>query len=148
MKTRIAAFVIAAIVAVNLSYSQTPASQRGEPQKKFATLEQKVELTKKNLIMGLNSDNTGLIESCIKLAAKIKLYLPSTDIAKVQEVLDELSITHRSPTVRYKAYIASNICSDPEWYAQENSVITADEDQFFINAAHRLQQKLFGLNSF
>ena len=141
MKTRIAAFVIAVIIAANLGYSQVP-------QKKFATKEQKVELAKKNLMIGLHSENTGLVESCVKMVAKVKLFAPSADVAELQEVLDELSVTHPSATVRYKAYIASNICSDPEWFAKENSVVTADEDQFFIKAARRLQQKLFGLNSF
>ena len=78
----------------------------------------------------------------------MKLQVPSTDVTELREELDELSVTHPSATVRYKAYIASSICADPEWYAQENSVVTADQNQFFIGATQRLHQKLFGLNSF
>ncbi len=98
---------------------------------------------------GREPPTPGLFNSVRALAASLvalahtRLELLGTEL---QEELDELSVTHPSATVRYKAYIASCICSDPEWFAQESSVVTADEDQFFISAAHRLQQKLFGLN--
>ena len=139
MKTRTAVIALTAFIAVNFGFGKAP---------KFETLESKIEYAKKNYAVGLQSDNTGLVESCIKMVAKIKLRVPSADLTGLQEQLDELSITHPSETVRYKAYIASSICSNPEWFVLEKNVVNADEEQFFINAAQRLQQKLFGANNF
>ena len=139
MKTRTAVIALAALIAVNFGFGKAP---------KLATLESKIEYAKKNYTVALQSDNTGLVESTIKMIAKMKLRSPSADVEQLQEQLNEISVTHPSATVRYKAYIASSICSDPEWFTQETSVVSADEKQFFINAAQRLQQKLFGANTF
>jgi len=139
--TKAAIAALAALITASVSFGQ-------EPVKRFATLEQKIEYAKKNYLMGLRSDNTGLVESCIKMVAKTKLLMPKTDTEELQEQLDELSVKHPSAKVRYKAYIVSNICANPEWFAQELNVANADEEQFFINAAQRLQQKLLGASSF
>lgn len=141
IRTRITILATVAFVTLNFAYNQ-------EQQKRFSTFEQRLESAKQNVLRGLQSENTGLIESCIKMAAKIKLKAPSLDVGKLHETLDELSITHPSATVRYKAYIASTICDDPEWYAQDKNIVAADDEQFFIHAARRLQQKLFGLNAY
>jgi len=137
MKTKIAVLLLAVLFTASFVYSETP-------QKRFATMEQKVEAAKKNLMVALHSENKGLVEAAVRMIARIKLRIPSTDVTRLQAELDEISITHPSPAVRYKAYIASNICSDPEWYAQETRIVGADENQFFIIAANRLHQKLFG----
>ena len=138
MKTRIAVIALTALIAVNVSFGKAP---------RFETLESKIEYAKKNYAVGLQSDNTGLVESTIKMIAKMKLQAPSADVTQLQKRLNEISVNHPSATVRYKAYISSSICADPEWFAKEKSVVNADEEQFFINADQRLQQKLFGANT-
>jgi hypothetical protein len=140
MNTRITVLTITLLIAISFGLGS-------EPKKKFATLEQKVEAAKKNYFVGLRSDNEGLVSSCIKLIAKMKLQVPSTDVDVLKEELYELSIEHPSATVRYKAYLASAVCEDPMWFTEDTNVITTDEGAFFIATSHRLQQKLFGLNS-
>jgi hypothetical protein len=138
MKTRLTIIALALITAASFGFSK-------EPAKKFATIEQRIKLGTMNYAVGLESDNDGLVESCIKMIAKMKLQVPTADVTDLQETLDEMSVSHPSPTVRYKAYIASSICSDPAWFTQMQD---ADNDsEFFIHAANRLQEKLFGLNS-
>ena len=139
--TRIAAAMLAVTIAVSTACSESP-------QKRFANLERKIERAKKNYMVALQSGKTGLVESAIKMVAKMKLRVPSADVTELQEVLDEISVTHPSATIRYKAYIASAVCNDPLWYASEDTLMATDEEQFFIAASHRLQQKLFGLNTF
>lgn len=137
MKTRFTTTALAILISTVFGFA-------GEPTKKHSTMEQKVEFAKKNLSKAITSNNEGLVESGIKMIAKMKLRVPEANTEELQEQLDELSVEHPSATVRYKAYIASSICADPEWFAQSISVVNADEDEFFIKAGTRLQQKLFG----
>lgn len=138
--TTIAALASVVIFALNVANGQNSLP-------KHATLEQKAEFAKKNLMIGLHSENAGLLESSIKLIAIIKIRVPSVDLTELQGELEKLSVTHPSATVRYKAYLAASVCSDCEWFAQDNSLVTTDDDQFFIGVAQRLQQKLFGFSS-
>lgn len=119
----------------------------GEPAKKFASTEKKIEFAKKNLMNGLKSGNTGVIESALRLTAQVKMLYPATDVSDLVRVINEISVEHPLGTTRYKAYIASNICSDPSWYSQEQNVITADDLDFFRTASTRLNEKLFSNNS-
>lgn len=140
MKTRIAMITVVVIAALQLGTA-------GEPAKKYATTEQKIAYATKNFMIALKTGNVGVMESAMRVAAQMKLKYPEANVTGLKSLFDELCITHQSPSVRYKAYIASNICSDPEWYAQELRLLTANEETFFQAASDRLHQKLFSTNS-
>lgn len=118
----------------------------GEKGKKFATEGEKIAYTTKNLIKGLNSSNPGVVEASIRLTAQMKMRYPEADVTMLQDVLNAISTKHKSGCVRYQAYIASNICSDPAWFANDESVVTADQENFFRAASNRLQQRLYTTN--
>jgi hypothetical protein len=140
MKTTILFLTITILLAAQCGFG-------AGPNKKVFGFAERIEIAKGNCVMGMKSENDGLVKGCIALAAKIKLRIPSTDIEEIEKMLTELSEEHFSPVVRYEAYIALQICNDPEWFAEDTHVTTAENEQFFIAAANRLQQKLFGLNS-
>jgi hypothetical protein len=140
MKTRIAVITVTIVLALQLGLGK-------EPAKRAVTFEERIELAKKNCVIALHSDNDGVVEASIALVAKITLVSPSIDMKQVRDILNQLMVGHPSASVRYRAYIASTIVADPEWFAQDTSVTTAEGEQFFIAAINRLQQKLFGLNS-
>ena len=140
MKTRIAIAVIAMMIALQCGTA-------GEPAKRFATTEQKIEFAKKNIMNGLRSENAGVMESAMRLTAVMKMRYPATDVSDLVVVIGEIAAKHPSGTTRYKAYIASSICSEPDWYAKEQNVTTATDEDFFRAASARLNQKLFSNNS-
>ena len=141
MGTRIPMITLTVLIAISFGFGKGP-------EVRMITLEQKVEHASKNLMAGLHSNNTGLVESSVRMIAAMKLRFPSADIEELREELDKLSITNSSATVRYKAYIASNICMNPQWFSQEHHTVTVDDETFFIAASNRLQEKLLGLNSY
>lgn len=140
MKARTA--ITVAAILITLQYGMA-----GEPAKRFATTEAKIEYAKKNLMKGLRSDNAGVVESAMRVTAQLKMRYPSADIAALVQEIDEIAAEHPSGTMRYKAYITLNICADPEWYLQEENATTTDDVNFFRNASARMQQKLLGVNS-
>ena len=112
---------------------------------KHQPLETKIAKGKKNILTGLRSENSGLIESSLVLIAKIKLSFPETNVSDVQTVVDSIAIAGSSATLRYKAYLTLNICADPEWFSAETILPITTVDEFFLSASQRLQNKLLGL---
>lgn len=140
MKTRTIAIVAIALMAA----AQFGAA--GEKGKKFATAEEKVSYATKNLLRGLNSTNPGVLEASIRMSAQMKMQYPEADVTVLQDILNTIATTHKSGCVRYQAYIASNICSDPAWYSVDRSVVDADQENFFRAASNRLQMRLYTVN--
>jgi len=141
MKTRTAVVAMALIVAVTYGFS-------GEPGSSFPTVEKKIEHALKNMKIALQSGNRGLVKSVMVGISKIKMAYPSTDVSEVKEILDEMAYEEPSGTVRYEAYLASAICTEPTWYATDEQVSNSDPEHFFIAASNRLQQKLLSSNSY
>ncbi|MDD8019451.1 MAG: hypothetical protein PHP42_13845 [Bacteroidota bacterium] len=142
MKTRIAMIALAVMIAVS-----TMAAQESFPAKNYALNKKQTECAKKNIMMGLRSGNDGVAEAALMLIAKIKIQEPAVRSVEIQKVVDSLAVSSPSNAMRYKAYIVSNICIDPEWYAQDNKVVASKTETFFIAAAQRMQYKLFGTSS-
>lgn len=140
MKTR--TLVIAAAILIAVQYGDA-----GENGKKFNTNNEKIAYATKNLMKGLNSTNAGVVESSIRMTAQMKMKYPAADVTTLQEVLNAIATTHKSGSVRYKAYIASNICSDPTWFSNEQSIADADQENFFRAASQRLHQRLLTTNT-
>ena len=139
MNTRIVTVMCAVLIAANLCFGRDDAKER-------KVFERRIESAKKNLIVGLRSQNRGVVEASVKMTASIKLLVPSEDMSELEEELNVLSTRDPSPIVRYKAYIASSICSNPEWFVHWIDS-SSDDDAFYINAGDRLRQKLFGMNA-
>lgn len=116
-------------------------------QPKAALTEQRLAYAQKNMIVGLRSGNTGVVESTMMLVAKVKLYCPARDVDGLLKIVDSLSVAGHSASLRYKAYVISNICADPLWFAHEPSLQSLDPDRFYVDAAQRLQQKMLGISS-
>ena len=141
MITRITIIVIVTMVFAVSLFTQ-------DSLKKCPISEARIASVNKNILMGLRSGNKGVIEASLILIAKIKMFFPLTNIAEIRTVIDSLAITSSSDTLRYKAYLTSNICTDPEWFSTEKSMNTLELDQFYKTAAQRLQNKMLGMNSF
>ncbi|MDP1678211.1 MAG: hypothetical protein Q8L88_15245 [Bacteroidota bacterium] len=135
MKTRIVILLIVTFAFAVSLYAQ-------DSLKKFSTNERRIAFAKKNIIMGLRSGNTGLMEASLILIAKIKMRFPEINITEVKTVVDSIAFTNSSYALQYKAYLASNICAYPEWFVIDNTLYNLETDWFFASVARRLQQKM------
>jgi len=75
-----------------------------------------------NLLVALRSENQGLAESALMRAAEVKMFFPGSDIATTKNVIDSLSVHANVLSVRYKAYLASNVCDNPGWFAKMENI--------------------------
>jgi hypothetical protein len=107
----------------------------------------RLERAKKNIAAGMRSKNDGLMEASFMLVAKMKMKFPEESVAALKSILDSIAVADGTEAVRYKAYLSSHICSDPDWFAMDSAIASADVEQFFPAAARRLQQKIFGMYS-
>ncbi len=113
---------------------------------KYPTIESKIAFGKKNILLGLRSNNVGVIEASLLLMAKIKLDFPESNTSDVQPVLDSLALLGSSSALRYKAYLISNICDNPQWFSKEDMLWSSETNGFFLSASRHLQNKLLGIN--
>ncbi len=95
-----------------------------------------------NLLVALRSENRGLTESAIMRVAEIKMLCPESNIGEVKEVIDSLSVHANVPSIRYKAYLASNVCDNPELFAKEEKM--KSEDGFFESVEAELHENILG----
>ena len=93
-----------------------------------------------NLKAALRSENLGLKESAIMRVAEIKMPYPGSNIAETKSVVDSLAIHANVPSIRYKAYLASNVCDNPEWFAKK--VYVKSDDEFFESVDSQLHERI------
>ena len=93
-----------------------------------------------NLLTALRSENQGLTESAIMMVAEIKMLYPGNNIAETKDVIDSLSVHANVPSVRYKAYLASNVCDNPEWFAKKGNI--KSDGEFFDSVEAQLHERI------
>ena len=74
--------------------------------------------------------------------AKISMTYPGSNIAETKSVVDSLAIHAGVPSTRYKAYLASNVCDNPEWFAKK--VAVKSDDEFFESVDSQLHERILG----
>ena len=104
----------------------------------------KIEAAGKNYVVGMRSGNQGLTESSMMQIAKIKIRYPRADFADAKRIIDSLAVNSTSPSTRYKAYLASNVCDDPKWFAKKDHAAYADNDEFFSSVWSHMQERALG----
>lgn len=91
---------------------------------------------------GLHSDNDGVVQASMSLVAKLQLRYPHADISELKDELDAMAVDLRSPSLRYKAFIASMVCTQPSWFDNDPAIVYEDQEQFFSTASEKLRLKL------
>lgn len=116
-------------------------------QTQYTSYESKVDKGKKNYLMALRTANQGLRESAMMQVAKIRITATAARIEDVRSVIDSLSVYGDTPSVRYKAYLASIVCENPTWFAKKAYLGYEDNDKFFAAVAAQLQERILGLRT-
>ncbi|MCK9410430.1 MAG: hypothetical protein M0R68_14980 [Bacteroidetes bacterium] len=118
-----------------------------QAQQKFSTAGARIAYAQKNMIVGLHSDNPGVVESTMMIVAKMKMIYLFVKIPVILSVIDSIATAHTSASLRYKAFLVANICADPAWFAQKHILETSETDLFYNSAAKHLQHKMLGMYS-
>jgi hypothetical protein len=124
------------IAATNLSQAQFffPSLGKISPAQK--------ESLEKNFTADLTSWNVGLVESALAIVTMVKLDLPAEKLPVVKETVEGLVTSGSTPGIRFKAYLASAVFTDPTMFKQESSHTYNNPDEFFNALAGRLSHSL------
>ena len=136
----IAAVIIAAAVHF-AAFAQTPSDNSAVRAPKY---DYKSNAAKINYLTALRSENAGLSESSMMQTAEIKMLYPSVNFDEIKSVTDSLAVNGSTPSIRYKAYLASNVLNNPGWFAKKAYSTDENPDQFFASIAGQLQELVLG----
>ena len=133
------------MIAVTAITMQLIAAQT--PSKTFTTEDKKIEFAVQNLFFGLQSQNSGVVECALRVTATLKMQHPSANVASLMNSMNNIARNNPSGSLRYKAYVTLSVCTNPEWYQNDEDVTTATEETFFYAASSRMQEQLLTVNT-
>ena len=90
-----------------------------------------VERVNENFVIGLTHDNTGVVESTIKVVILMKIEYPEADYDDIIDELEELIMEGCNKNIRIKALIASDYLNNFEQYDGLKNGKYNDGDQVF-----------------
>ena len=130
--------MIAMVVVMGMIFAGTTAYAQNKKT------ESRLENGKKNYTMAMRSGHEGLSESALMQAAKIAMKYPNTPVGEMKNVIDSLAVNGRTASIRYKAYLAANVCDNPAWFAKNIRYNEDDVDGFFVSVASQLHEIVLG----
>ena len=138
-KKQVILAAIMILAAVNLSHAQFffPSLAKFSPAKK--------ECIERNYAADLSSECTGIVESALAVVTMVKLDLPADELPILKEKIENLVITGATPVIRYKAYLAGTVFTNPTMFKRESLRSYSNPDEFFNALAGTLSQTLFSL---
>ena len=104
--------------------------------------EKKFDQAVQNYIMGLKSDNDGLVESSLYYATRLRIAYPGEDLNALETTIDGLVTRGRTPSIRYMAYLASTLYASPSLVNREDLERTPNITSFFASVSEQLQSRL------
>ena len=99
-------------------------------------------LAKENCLVALKSDNEGLVESAIDVLIMVKKTYPTMDFEAADKELDRLSIEGETPSIRYKAQLASLYFQYPGLFTGINDKIGNSIAENYKLISSRLAEKV------
>jgi hypothetical protein len=102
----------------------------------------RLENAEKNFVVSLKFDNDGVVESSIAHVVHMRIALPLNDMSEIQQALDELTVNGHNPVIRYTAYLATLVFSDPQSFEPIMAMDYESSDAFFSAIATRVQKTL------
>ena len=96
----------------------------------------------KSYTKSLKSDNVGIVESAVFHIAKLKLLFPEEATGAALAELENLSESGASESIRFKAYLATQVLEFPENFSTLEKKNYKDAEAFFLMISTELQKKL------
>jgi hypothetical protein len=88
----------------------------------------------------LSSKNDGVVSCTIGVLARMALYNDRFDSRNIQEEMSKLADASGVPSIRYRAYLASMLLENPEWFAEEGAKEYQSDDDLFFALSNRLSK--------
>jgi hypothetical protein len=88
----------------------------------------------------LQHSNLGVVESAIGNVARFKIARPECSFEDIQEELKTLAVEGPTPSIRYKASLASLLCDKPELFLDFQEIDFANSEELFTTIAQRLNE--------
>ena len=95
----------------------------------------------KNFIGSLRFPCDGIVESALRELAMIKLCQPTCCSEAIEEEIRQLAVEGATPSIRYKAQLASLLFDIPEMFMNEQLVSYKDAEQLFTALSRRLENQ-------
>ncbi len=92
----------------------------------------------------LQTGNPGVIVSALGHAVRMKLFVPEVNCPGLHQQISSLAVFGRTPSIRYKAYLASLVFDSPQLFKEEGARQYKDTEDLFNAVAGRLQVALLG----
>lgn len=108
--------------------------------------EQFINTAKANYLRSLKSDVNGVVESTIFILIEMKERYPELNYNNVVEKLDELVSEGNTPTIRYKAQLASLYIKYTNVFAGLKIKDKSNPDGYFKELSNRLVQADVAVN--
>jgi hypothetical protein len=106
----------------------------------------KMEQIDKGYSITLESNHECIVEAALAIVTMTKLDLPSNEFPKIKAKVDELVTTGATPVIRYKAYLASAVFTNPLIFKQESTRNYNNRNELFGALAERLNYSLLSSN--
>ena len=98
----------------------------------------------KRYVLCLKSENAGVVQSAMAHAVNMKLICPSLEFKGLKSQIAALSATGGSPSIRYRAYLASMVFDNAEMFKYVRQAGYANPDELFNSIATRVQVTFLG----
>lgn len=146
-------FVLALMLVGLLSWNvmaeaQNASKEEVDPAKRCypkGVSSDRLELVKTNYLESLRSENAGVVESAIFYVVKFKLFYSEQDMKAIRSELDRLATGGDTPAIRYKAQLAGNFLSYPNWLKKIKKLDYRNGDDFFSMLSTELQSRIFAV---
>jgi len=97
-----------------------------------------------NYLASLKSPNDGVVESAIAKIAHMKAILQRESFCDLKGELARLSASGRTPSIRYKAYLAAMLLDNPDWFKEECCKQYTASEELLDAISKKLQKTLLG----
>jgi len=122
-------------VTTNL-FAQNPSSQKSV-----------INQITTNSLYGLKSDYSSVIESTLFVILQVKDRYPNANYDKLIDKLNELAIDGKTPSIRYKAQLASLYYNYHDLFAEIKFVEKENPDKYFKMIAEKIEsQSILAVN--
>jgi hypothetical protein len=86
----------------------------------------------------LTSGNNGIVQDALAIVTMMKLDTPADQYPRIKNEIDDLAASSGKPAIRYKAYLAGVVFTNPSFFQEEAKRLYNDPDSFFRALAERL----------
>jgi len=103
--------------------------------------EQFINKVKNSFLSTLNSNYNSIVESSIFITMDLKSRYPSEDYDELIDKLNELAVEGKTPTIRYKAQLASLYFNYQNLFADIKFTDKENPEQYFQQISEKLGQR-------